>query len=89
MLSFAFFVMAVSLFRELLGKGSIFGVKVLGSLQISTVLMPFFGFILVGMLSAFCRQVNPVDPGLVPDQGPGRGHGRQDRGGEGIRWLVL
>ena len=57
-LSFAFFVMAVSLFRELLGKGSIFGVKVLGSLQISTVLMPFFGFILVGMLSAFCRQVN-------------------------------
>ena len=31
----------------------------------------------------------PVDPGLVPDQGPGRGHGRQDRGGEGIRWLVL
>lgn len=29
-LSFAFFVMAVSMFRELLGKGSIFGVKVLG-----------------------------------------------------------
>ena len=56
-LAFAFFVMAVSVFRELLGKGSLFGIKVSG-LQISTVQLPFFGFILVGMLSAFCRQVN-------------------------------
>ena len=52
-LAFVLFVMAVSVFRELVGKGSIFGVKVLSSLEISTVLMPFFGFILVGMLSAF------------------------------------
>lgn len=57
-LSFACFVMAVSMFRELLGKGSIFGIRIPGSLQVSTVLMPFFGFILVGMLSAFYRQVN-------------------------------
>ena len=57
-LSFAFFVLTVSIFRELLGKGTIFGIKVLNSPQITTVLMPFFGFILVGMLSAFFRQVN-------------------------------
>ena len=57
-LSFAFFVLTVSIFRELLGKGTIFGIKVLNSPQITTVLMPFFGFILVGMLSAFFRQMN-------------------------------
>ena len=57
-LSFGFFVMTVSVFRELLGKGSVFGTKVMNSPQITTVLMPFFGFILVGMLSAFFRQVN-------------------------------
>ena len=57
-LAFVFFVMIVSVFRELIGKGSIFGVKVLSNMEISTVLMPFFGFILVGMLSAFCRLVD-------------------------------
>lgn len=56
-LAFAFFVLAVSVFRELIGKGSLFGIKLSG-LQISTVQLPFFGFILVGMLSAFCRQIN-------------------------------
>lgn len=57
-LSFVFFVMTVSVFRELIGKGSIFGRKMLNTLAIPTVLMPFFGFILVGMLSAFCRLAN-------------------------------
>ena len=51
-------MLTVSIFRELLGKGTILGIKVLNSPQITTVLMPFFGVILVGMLSAFFRQVN-------------------------------
>ena len=69
-LAFVLFVMAVSVFRELVGKGSIFGVKVLSSLEISTVLMPFFGFILVGMLSAFCRLLNRMIRGwcLIRDR---------------------
>lgn len=69
-LAFVLFIMVVSLFRELVGRGSIFGFKVMKDLEISTVLMPFFGFILVGMLSAFCRLANRMIRGwcLVKDR---------------------
>lgn len=88
-LSFAFFVMAVSLFRELLGKGKHLRSQGAGQPADFHCTDAVLWFYPGGHAFGILPPGEPVDPGLVPDQGPGRGHGRQDRGGEGIRWLVL
>ena len=84
-LSFAFFVMAVSLFRQ--GKHlRSQGAEQPADFHCTDAVLWFYPG---GHAFGILPPGEPVDPGLVSDQGPGRGHGRQDRGGEGIRWLVL
>ncbi|MBS4785395.1 MAG: hypothetical protein KH009_04715 [Clostridiales bacterium] len=57
-LSFLIVVMPIAAFRELFGKGSLYGVQLFSGFQIPSVLLPFFGFILVGMVCALTRFVS-------------------------------
>ena len=59
-LGFAVLVLPVSAFRELFGSRSLWGIPVSVPFASSGVLLPFFGFILVGFLSAFFRYFDRI-----------------------------
>ena len=54
-LSFGAVAVVIAAFRELIGRGTLFGATVFSSFRVPTVLLPFFGFILVGMVCAASR----------------------------------
>ena len=54
-LSFGAVAAVIAAFRELIGRGTLFGATVFSSFRVPTVLLPFFGFILVGMVCAASR----------------------------------
>ena len=57
-MGFALVTLPIAVFRELVGKGSVYGVKLAGGLQVPSVLLPFFGFIIVGFVCAAIRYAN-------------------------------
>lgn len=59
-LGFALILLPIAMFRELFGKGAVYGVKMGLRIQVPSVLLPFFGFILVGLVSAACRYINRI-----------------------------
>ena len=64
-LGFAVSAFAVSLVRELFGNGTLWGVAVPISLKLSGLLLPFFGFILVGFLLAIVKYLRKRWQGLL------------------------
>jgi len=57
-IGFSIVALAVSLIREIMGNGSIFGNPIAGfTLKVPAFLFPFMGFILVGFLAALVKQL--------------------------------
>lgn len=64
-LGFAVVAIPLSLFRELFGYGTVWGNPVSVPFSSGGVLLPFFGFIAVGLLSAFFRWLDRLLKQLV------------------------
>ena len=50
-------IVLVGLIREVLGSGTVFGVTVNPFFTASAVLMPFSGFIIIGLLAAVSKRI--------------------------------
>jgi Na+-transporting NADH:ubiquinone oxidoreductase subunit NqrD len=64
-LGFSAIMFLLSLFREYWGSGTLWGVPVPAPVQLPGVLVPFFGFILVGFLLAATNLINKKLLGLA------------------------
>lgn len=66
-------IVLVGLIREVLGSGTVFGITVNGLFTAPAVLMPFSGFILVGLLAAVSKRIRMYLENPVPKKKRRRG----------------
>lgn len=66
--SYAFVILIIGTVREVLGNGTFYGIKLKLPVELSGLLMPFGGFLLLGFMAAVLKSIiNKKYPGAKPE----------------------